>query len=170
MDDRLNRFRQLEGPRDRSSEAPERTSTSGRIDAVLGPGEKAPAAPPQAPAAAPGEESAEQAGGAGPPGRPALSPEALAAMKGNPAELEAVLLRELERRPMHAGKQISLWRSLMRRSVEEIDGRPLVPIQVAVPLAALLACIAGGGLLLVGFRFWQLLAMAGVVFLLARRR
>src|SRR5512142_239525 len=101
MANRLDRFRQLEKPRERSAEGPERTSTSGRIDAVLGPGERAPVVPmppsEEPPAAAPAAKEPTP-----------LSPEALAAMKGKAADLEAMLRRELDQQPMHAGKQITL--------------------------------------------------------------
>lgn len=170
MDDRFNRFRQLERPRERGAENPERTSTSGRIDAVLGPGEKAPAAPPTpvvAPAEPPGPPApAAPAGNDGPP----LTPETLAAMKGPAADLEAILLSELERQPMHAGKQITLWRILMRRSVEELEGRASHPSSIAFAVAAVLAAITIGGCVVSGPHPWQLIPVAAIVFLLLRGR
>jgi hypothetical protein len=175
MDDRLNRFRQLEGPRSQASDGPERTSTTGRFDAVLGPGEKAPAGPP--PGAAPllAEEAGERRPAQSPatPTRqeaPPISPETLAAMKGNQAELEERLLRELDRRPMHAGQQISLWRALMRRSVEQIEERPAWQGNLAIGLAVALAAFVVGSLLVSGPKLWHLLAAVGIGILLVRHR
>jgi hypothetical protein len=172
MDDRLNRFRQLEKARERGPEGRERTSTSGRIDAVLGPGEKAPAVPPQAPGAPSGDEPGERAPASGAAGSesPPLSPEALAAMKGSQADLEAILMRELERQPMHAGRQITLWRSIMRRSVEELEGRTSHPSSIAFAVAAVLTAFTFGSCVVAGPRLWQLLFAAMIVFLLLRGR
>jgi hypothetical protein len=47
-DDTRDRFRQLEGPRSDALEDPPHTATSDRFDAVLAPGEKAPASRPSA--------------------------------------------------------------------------------------------------------------------------
>jgi hypothetical protein len=159
MADRLNRFRQLEGPREPAGPAAGRTSTTGRIDAVLGPGEKAPAGPAAAP-------PTDDGGATAAPGPPAeepvpISPETLAAMKGSRAELEALLMRELERRPRHAGEQITLFRSIMRRSVEEIEGRHEGPGRYLTGVAVVLGIFSLGGLLLAGPRLWQLLFAVG---------
>ncbi len=158
MANRLDRFRQLEKPRERSAEGPERTSTSGRIDAVLGPGEKAPAVPVPPPCAEPTAEGATE-------GVP-LSPEALAMMKGKAADLEAALRRELDREPMHAGKQITLFRILMRRSVEELEGSHAGG--VAFGVALVLTAFTFGSCVVMGPRLWQLLPVAGIVILLLR--
>ena len=168
MDDRLNRFRQLEGPRSQASDGPERTSTSGRFDAVLGPGEKAPAGRP--PGVAP--LGAEEAGAESSSTREAspLAPETLASMQGSEAELEKLLLRELDRRPMHAGQQISLWRALMRRSVEQIEERPAWQRNLAIGLAVALAALVVGSLLVSGPKLWHLLATVGIGVLLVRRQ
>ena len=172
MVDRLNRFRQLEKPRGRGPEAPERTSTSGRIDAVLGPGEKAPAVAPPAPAASPGEEPDGHAAAGGPASNqaPPISPEILATMKGNHAELESLLMRELDRQPMHAGRQISLWRALMRRSVDELEGMPSHPTSIAFGVAAVLVAFSFGSCVVTGPRLWHLFAVAAIVFFLLRGR
>ena len=140
-----------------------------------GPGEKAPAGrppgvaplrdeeagePPPAPHA-PHESSSTKAA-------PPLAPESLAAMKGSEAELEKLLLRELDRRPTHAGQQISLWRALMRRSVEQIEERPAWQLKLAIGLAVALAALVVGSLLISGPKLWHILAVVGLGILLVR--
>lgn len=156
---KLDRFRQLEGPRRTTAPAAARSNASSRFDAVLGPGEKAPAVPEPPPIS---ETTVE------PPPAP-VEPEQ-AQTDAQQAAWEAAVIAELNRRPMHAGQQITMWRALMKRGSQEIDESCRVRISVPVGVALVSGLFFLGSLLVTGPRVWHLLILVGAGLFYLRRR
>jgi hypothetical protein len=146
----MDRFRQLEGPRRSSAPSAARSNASSRFDAVLGPGEKAPAVPEPPPIS---ETAAEAA--------PAPADSDQARQDAEQAALEAAVIAELNRRPMHAGQQITLWRTLMKRSSQEIDDSCRLRSSAPLGVAVLGGLFFLGSLLVTGPRAWHLLILLG---------
>jgi hypothetical protein len=178
----LDRFRQLEGPRRQAAPESAPSHTSGRFDAVLGPGERPPVAldrddGPAAPAPAasdptPPDLPAPELDRPAPPPAADVPLESQARMSASRAELEELVAAELNQRPMHAGQQIAIWRAIMRRSVDQIDRGHGLRAGAPIGVAVLLALFLLGSLMVAGPRLWHLLLGAGVVLLLVpwRRR
>ena len=152
---KMDRFRQLEGPRRAPAPAAARSHASSRFDAVLGPGEKAPAVldPPPTQSAPPPAAVDERA-------RQDVAQ----------AAIEDMVVAELNRRPMHAGQQITLWRTLMKRDAQEIDESCRVRIGWPTGIALVSGLFILGSLLVAGPRAWHLLlAAVGLALFLVRR-
>jgi hypothetical protein len=104
------------------------------------------------------------------PGGGALSPEQESFRR---AEMEAMAVGELSRRPRGAGEPITLWHTLAKRRVDPLDDEPKrprssgnLPVVAAVALAIFLL----GSLQAYGPRLWHLALVVGVGLLLVRRR
>jgi hypothetical protein len=100
----------------------------------------------------------------------ALSPEQESFRR---AEMEAMAVGELSRRPHRPGEPITLWRTLAKRRVDPFDEEPKrprssgnLPIVAAVALALFLL----GSLQVYGPRLWHLAVVVGVGLFLVRRR
>jgi hypothetical protein len=158
--DKMDRFRQLEGPRRSPAPAATRSNAASRFDAVLGPGEKAPAVPEPPPIS---ETTVEAAPPMAADGGQAQQPAQQAAW-------EAAVVAELNRRPMHAGQQIALWRALMKRGSQEIDESCRMRISLPVGIALVGGLFFLGSLLVTGPRLWHLFLLLGAGLFFLRRK
>jgi hypothetical protein len=104
------------------------------------------------------------------PGGGALSPEQESFRR---AEMEAMAVGELSRRPHRPGEPLMLWRTRAKRRVDPFDDEPKrprssgnLPVAAAVALALFLL----GSLQVYGPRLWHLALVVGVGVLLVRKR
>jgi hypothetical protein len=121
-------------------------------------------------ASLPEGESQDHASERPAPGGDALSPEQESFRR---AEMEAMAVGELSRRPHRPGEPLMLWRTRAKRKADPFDDEPRrprssgnLPVVAAVALALFLL----GSLQVYGPRLWHLAVVVGVGLLLVRRR
>jgi hypothetical protein len=121
-------------------------------------------------ASLPEGESQDHASERPAPGGDALSPEQESFRR---AEMEAMAVGELSRRPHRPGEPLMLWRTRAKRKADPFDDEPRrprssgnLPVVAAVALALCLL----GSLQVYGPRLWHLAVVVGVGLLLVRRR